>query len=332
MNELRQFADIFEGVAPWQGVAPAGYTVDFLGTLTATDFLQGVGRLPGAASLYGAVARSANARPAPPPIGNGGNGERWFEAVNWIVAAREARDRYVMASLGAFYGYQAVASQKALAMLNPMPCKLICVEPLAEKIGWIRRHMRDNQIDPDRQWVVQAALGGDNEPVLFPVGAAAIGGHNCVSTNDPAIRKHYLETLLAEGRSEQALTDILLRNSTGIIKNIVPGGDFAAEIQFVSCVTLDDVLGPFDFVDYVEADLQQSEVNVFAPALELLRRKVRRVHIGTHGADAHAALHRLFAERGWQIVFSYAPDTRHESPLGLFTTLDGVLTVRNPDL
>jgi hypothetical protein len=332
MNELNKFADVLDRVARWHGVVPAGYVADFLGTFTATDFLRDVSRLPDAVSLYGATANAAGAQLAPPTIGDGGNGERWFEAVNWIIAAREARDRYVMVSLGAFYGYQAVASQRAIAMLNPMPCKLVCVEPLAEKIGWIRRHMRDNQIDPDRQWLVQAALGGDNEPVLFPVGAATIGGHNCVSTNDSAVRKHYLDALRAEGRCEQVLSDILLRNSTGIIKNIVPGRDFAAEIRFVSCVTLNDVLGPFDFVDYLEADLQQSEVNAFPPALDLLRRKVRRLHIGTHGADVHAALHQLFAERGWQIVFSYLPDSRHESPLGPFTTLDGVLTVRNPAL
>jgi len=33
-----------------------------------------------------------------------------------------------------------------------------------------------------------------------------------------------------------------------------------------------------------------------------------------------------------EIVFSYPPNRRFESPLGGFSTNDGVLTVRNPDL
>ena len=51
----------------------------------------------------------------------------------------------------------------------------------------------------------------------------------------------------------------------------------------VSAVTLQDILGPFDSVDYVESDIQQSEILVFPPSMQLLKRKVRRVHIGTHG-------------------------------------------------
>ena len=110
--------------------------------------------------------------------------------------------------------------------------------------------------------------GGDRREQCagaFPVGAATIGGHNCVSTNDMSARRLYLQTLLDQRRCEQALSDILLRNSTGIVKDLVADDNSAAEIQFVSCVTLSDVLGPFDFVDYVESDIQQSETNVFSP-------------------------------------------------------------------
>jgi hypothetical protein len=213
-----------------------------------------------------------------------------------------------------------------------MPYKLVCVEPLAEKMVWVRRHMQNNGIDPEQQWLIEAAVGATNKPVLFPVGSATIGGHNCIATDELSARRNYLHTLLAEGRAEQALHDLLLRNSTGIIKDVTRGRNFLAEIQFVSCITLRDVLGPFNFVDYLEADLQQSEILVFPPYLDLLRRKVRRAHIGTHGAEAHAMLHQMFGESGWEIVFSYQPDSTHQSPTGAFTTGDGVLTVRNPDL
>ena len=41
MNDLGKYANIFDDLALWQGVVPHGYTADSLGTLTATNFLQG---------------------------------------------------------------------------------------------------------------------------------------------------------------------------------------------------------------------------------------------------------------------------------------------------
>jgi hypothetical protein len=95
---------------------------------------------------------------------------------------------------------------------------------------------------------------------------------------------------------------------------------------------LRDVLAPFEFVDYLDSDIQQSESIVFPPFLDLLKRKVRRIHIGTHGKDVHRSLHELFQSDGWEIVFSYAPNATHPSALGAFTINDGVLTVRNSAL
>ncbi len=105
-----------------------------------------------------------------------------------------------------------------------------------------------------------------------------------------------------------------------------------AEIKLVSATTLADVLGPFDRVDYLESDIQQSEILVFPPFIDLLKRKVRRIHIGTHGKDVHRTLHGLFEQHGWEIVFSYEPNNKFDSPLGGFVTNDGVLTVVNPVL
>ena len=100
----------------------------------------------------------------------------------------------------------------------------------------------------------------------------------------------------------------------------------------VSAVTLQDILSPFDVVDYVESDIQQSEILVFPPFMTLLKRKVRRVHIGTHGLEVHNALLQLFERDRWEIVFNYEPNSKFASPFGNFSTNDGVLTVVNPGL
>lgn len=263
---------------------------------------------------------------------NAAEAEAWFEAVNWVVAAREARERYVMITLGANYGAQAVGAYRALRVLNPMPYRLVAVEPVPTNIVWIEQHMRANGIDPERHWIIPVAISDRSEPVYFPVGGPGVGSNNCYATNELAARRNYADAFIGGGKSDEALRNLLLKNTTGIIQDLVAGADFPAEIKLVSAVTLKEVLGPFDRVDYLEADIQQSEILVFPLFLELLRRKVRRIHIGTHGVEVHRALHNIFLDRGWEIVFSYEPNARHASALGPFELNDGVLTVRNPDM
>ncbi len=320
MNKLQDYANVFDGVKPWAGQVPKGYLVDFLGTLTDAKFRVMFGIDP--ATTGGDYQQTRL-----PTIEDG---EGWFEAANWILAARDARDRYVMATLGACYGAQAVGSCRALQLLNPMPYKLVAVEPEPENYEWTRRHMRDNGIDPDEQWIVKSAISARNDPVLFPVGSPGTGAQNCLATNEEFSRKTYADEIIAAGRADQTLRNLMTTNSTGITKNLVPGENFPAEIKLVSAVTLQDVLSPFDVVDYLESDIQQSEILVFPPFMKLVKRKVRRVHIGTHGREVHDTLLELFDKDGWEIVFNYEPNSQFTSPLGKFSTNDGVLTARNP--
>jgi hypothetical protein len=322
MNDLQQYADVFANIKPWAGIVPPGYLVDFLGSMTDARFRIPFGIDPGAVGGGHVQTRL--------PIIE--DGEGWFEAVNWVKAAREAHGRFVMITLGACYGGQAVGSYRALQLLNPMPAKLVAVEPEPENFEWTARHMHDNGINPHDHWLVKAAIGSSNDPVLFPVGSPGTGAQNCVATNESAARAFYVDQIIKTKQLEVAVRNLLLHNTTGLTKDLVPGRNFIAEIKMMSAVTLRDVLGPFDFVDYVESDIQQSEILVFPPFMDILKRKVRRVHIGTHGKDVHETLHKLFREDGWELIFSFEPNCEFDSSLGRFTTNDGVLTARNPDV
>lgn len=327
MNDLKGYANIFDGIRPFSGEVPLGYKVDFLGTLTDANFLTMWGVDP---ATTGGKVETTKA----PTIADG---EIWFEAVDWIEAAKAARGRFVMVTLGANYGAQAVGAYKAVQAVNPMPCKLVAVEPEPDNISWTRRHMRDNGIDPLDQWVVGAAISDSNDPVLFPVGSPGSGAQNSFATNQKEARQNYVEHFSRSwfgGRAKTALSNLLLHNTTGIKNDLAPntGYNFMAEIKMMSAVTLVDILSPFDVVDYVELDIQQSEIIVFPPFIDFLKKKVRRIHIGTHGADVHATLLALFVKNGWEVVFDFAPNQTFTSALGDFATNDGVLTVRNPTL
>jgi O-methyltransferase len=319
---LTEYADVFSGIAPWSGRVPGSYSADFLGIRTDHRFLPLTTFPP-----EDKIERDVRTR-----LPRIEDGELWFEAANWVEAARDARDRFVMITLGANYGAQAVGACLALRTLNPMPYKLVAVEPVPENLAWTQQHMRDNGVDPAEQWLVKSAIGNSSDPVLFPIGSPGSGSQNSFATNEKAARENYARQLTQWGRGKAALRSLLLHNTTGLITNLVSGHDLPAEIKLVSCVTLRDIVAPFDIVDYIESDIQQSEILVFPPAIDFLKTKVRRIHIGTHGAEVHAELRRLFLQGGWELVFDFAPNSRFETALGTFETNDGVLTVCNPSL
>jgi hypothetical protein len=325
MDSLVEAQRLFDGITPWAGFVPKGFSADFLGILT--DF-----RFHVLSGIDPQTVGGEHVQTALPTIGEEANAEGWFEAVNWLAAARAARGKYVMVTLGAHYGAQAVGAYRAVQLLNPMPCKLVAVEPEPENCAWMVEHMCTNGIDPDEHWLIPMAISDSNEPMYFPVGAPGTGANNSYATNEAAARQQYVDTFIKEGRAEDALRNLIMHNTTGLEKDLLPGRNAIAEIKLLSCVTLKDVIGPFDRVDYLESDIQQSEILVFPPCMDLLRKKVRRIHIGTHGLDVHQSLHKLFVDHSWHIVFNFAPNATHETAIGTFVLNDGVLTVTNPDV
>ena len=310
-------------VTPWAGHVPDGYATDFLGILRDEKFLWNDNFLRN------------DMRPSTPGGGYVTElptlatfGETYFEIADWFYSALDASDRYVVVSLGAAYGSQLVGAWKALQAVNPMPAHLVAVEPVPANCEWTRKHMLDNGINPDEHSIIQAALGADNEPILFPIGAPGTGVTSAIGVNSASSRQVYLNLFQQSNQSERILRNILLFNSTGVSQEL--GLGYVGELKFVSALTLRDVLSPFDRIDLLEVDIQRSELDVIAPCFDTVNRKVRRVHIGTHGRDIHAALRALFSNAGWQIVFDYAPDSRHQTERGVLELGDGILSARNP--
>jgi hypothetical protein len=325
MNDMKEYAGAFDCLTPWRGHVPQGFLADFLGTLTDLKFRPTYG--PSRAEVGERMVTTDL-----PMLGDGSNGEGWFEAINWMAAAREARGRFVMMSLGAHYGAQLVDAHRMLQLVNPMPSMLVAVEGEPGNYAWIADHMRHNGIDPNVHWLLPMAISDSNEPVLFPVGSPGIGSNNCFASNTLNSRRIYVDLIIRDRDPNAALRSLLLDNTTGFMQPVHPGLPYMTEVKVVSAITLPDLLGPFDRIDFIEADIQQSEIVVFPPYIDALRKKVRRIHIGTHGKDVHASLHRLFADNDWDIVFSFEPNARHECELGSFELNDGILTVKNPEL
>src|SRR6266566_4477902 len=135
MNDIRSQLALFDDFEPFSGHVPKGFLVDFLGCLTDATFRTMWGVDPDqVGNEHVATQRPTVA-----------SGEAFFEAVDWFAAALDARDSYTMITLGACYGAQAVDAFRALQRLNPMPAKLVAVEPDPENFAWTQRHFRDNR-------------------------------------------------------------------------------------------------------------------------------------------------------------------------------------------
>ena len=67
-NQLGDYAHVFDRIPQWRGSVPPGYTVDFLGTLIADDFLHDVKQLSGAEYPYPRAVDGITAQARPPTL------------------------------------------------------------------------------------------------------------------------------------------------------------------------------------------------------------------------------------------------------------------------
>ena len=70
-------------------------------------------------------------------------------------------------------------------------------------------------------------------------------------------------------------------------------------MEKVRCFSIEALLKPYERVDVVHVDIQGAEYEVIAHAREVLKRKVRRLVIGTHGRSIEERLMGELAGKSW---------------------------------
>jgi FkbM family methyltransferase len=285
--------------------SPAGVVVDFLGSKT---------RLSYEAGFPGQSERGQSAQVVTPlyPFFD----EEYFEWIDILETAAAAKDRYVMIELGAGYGRWAVRA--ALAAARKPSCTFQCVAVEAEPVHfrWMLDHFRDNGLNPDDHDIIWAAVGAQSGFVPFWIGEPDGWYGQAIASNAP-------EPLpSARMRRRLKARSVLGRPP------ITPPTE--KSLLWVPCVTLAELLAPYPKVDLIDLDVQGSEFDVLAPAIELLNERVHRIHIGTHAAEIEESLRELFSAAGWTKVNDYPCQSRVPTPYGDITFGDGVQTWLNP--
>ncbi len=240
-------------------------------------------------------------------------GEDFFEWIDVLEAVDAAGEDFNMVELGAGYGRwlvnaaQAVRRHKGGRIRNVWLCGL---EASPERAAWMDTHFRDNGLDPAEHMLLACAAGADGRDLILPrAGIPELG---------------YGEQPLSF-EMEGALPD-----NVGVIDVTHEDGRVESFYRIRS-LTLPEIVGD-RIIDLIDIDVQGHEVNVLKPFPEVLRRQVRRLHIGTHAHWIEAELIALLTGLGFVPQRLMTVYQVNETPWGPLHCLDGIQSWVNPAL
>jgi FkbM family methyltransferase len=293
-RQRRQFAleahdapphPVFESFRPWVAWVDPGWDVNFLGVRTRVAFF----------SLFEQLADYSRRRrvEALLPVPN----EEYFECIALLQAVLEARGSFTMVELGSGWGRWIVNGVAALRAHGALPYHVVGVEAEPTHFRWMKQHLADNDVDPRRATLIEAAVAEADGSVWFHVGDAA----------------DWYGQGIAPGREAST-----------------PGASRA--VESVRAVSVRTVLCPLERVDLLDVDIQGAEADVLEPAGDVLDERAKRVYVATHDRANEERLRALFAKLGWTSIYDFAGEETSETPWGRIMFEDGVQLWLNPKL
>src|SRR5262245_54566061 len=304
---------IFQEHPPWRGELDDRYQIYWTGARFRKWLFEG--RVPPGP----AFDRSPDAGARVGCTGLPAFDEDYFEWISVLLAAKAAREQFVMIELGAGYGRWLVGGAAAVRHLNPRPMRLVGVEAEPSNFRWMKEVFRDNGLDPREHWLIEAAVNDKDGEVLFHVGDA---------------QRWYGQRIAAGGSPEapESWGRRLMRYAARVFGRKPQADPQQVGLRRVKAISLNRILAKLGTVDLIDADIQGEEALVFEASADRVDAQVRRVHIGTHGPEVEAQLRALFRRLGWEPVFDYFFGSRAETPYGLIDFQDGVQAWVNPKL
>jgi FkbM family methyltransferase len=278
-----------------------GWLIDGLGIKTSVDF-----------------ADMSNWQVQFEPVAEPQFNESYFEWIDLLSAVCEAREKFVMIELGAGFGPWLVAAATALRQLGSTPCHLVGVEAEPTRFRWMTEHLRNNDISPEHHLLIQAVVQKAKQSnAWFNVGNPRQTYGASVVSGDavPTIWSHGLRGWVRS---------LMNRSNKRGRNEIRP--------EKIRSIKLSEILAELSHVDLIDMDIQGAEYGVVEESMECLNRKVKRIHIGTHGSELETKLRAAFQANGWINIHDYGTQTVASTPYGEISFADGVQSWLNPRL
>lgn len=298
-------------VQPRARVVPQGHFLEFGGAVTPAEWTNAEWRRQREVRVQ--KAEAVIEPPPAPPVN-----EEYFEWIDLLEAIDTARDHFVMIELGAGYGRWSVHGALAARAAGLEPhCVAVEAEPTHAR--WLRQHFLDNGLPPADHELLWAAIGREAGFVPFATGHA----RTCYS-REVVKRTDAPFPTAAERRTLRA------RSVLGRPPRV---SDERTGSMWVPALGLNEVLAPYRMVDLLDLDIQGAELVVLSAAIGRLNARVRRAHVGTHGAvpGVEDGLRELFTKHGWSCQHDYATGAVVDTPYGQVEFADGVQSWINND-
>lgn len=243
--------------------------------------------------------------------------EEYFEWIDILQSAKEAKERFTVVELGAGYGRWAARACLAARQLGIKDIHAILVEAEPVHADWAEEHMRNNAITSFK--VLRAAIGPAAGTTQFVV---EMPEGNGASTPDI----WYGQALNWTDESHHRPTG---RTYHGF--DVIDNGTGWGVID-VDVLPLEQVVDGIDVVDIIDMDIQGAEADVVEASIGLMSERVKRVFIGTHSIDVENRIRDVMNAAGWQKVWDFSCGATSITPYGTVAFQDGVQSWVNPKL
>jgi FkbM family methyltransferase len=303
------------------------YVENFVGALTRNEFEAELPPTPAGQQMNFSVSGRALATDADPTL-PAMLTEDYFEWIDTLESIDQARGEYVMVELGAGYGRWLINAAAALRRHKghpKLPSRFIGVEASPLRFRWLLQNCQDNEVDAATNRLVWGAVSNDEEAGFFPIYHAHWTGNQGHTYGAPFEK--------ADGTRFQRVelqTD-LNKLYPDLEYYVSPTAEGQLFIR-VQTVSLAHLIRDHAVVDLIDMDIQGAELDVVRSSLDELNRKVKRVHIATHGHDIEREIRALLAAQGWENVWDLPYDKVHASRYGEMYFCDGIQGWINPAL
>lgn len=238
-------------------------------------------------------------------------GEDYLEWIDIIEAAKSAQGRFVMFELGAGFGRWCMNAMHALNFLNPLPFHFVAVEAEKSHFNFLKLYFEAHGLKLEDHRLIEAAVDVEFGQALFNMGEPNGWYGQYLDDKKPSLF-HRLAFFLRNSSKKEEQTE--------------------RRKDIVKTITLNSLLEEYDRVDLIDMDIQSAELKVLQASIELLNKKVKRVHIGTHSKEIDEGLKNLFLENKWTNVHLFPSFTTCPTPYGVVEFNDGIQSWVNPKI
>jgi len=220
-----------------------------------------------------------------------------------------------MLEIGANYG-RWVGRGAAAARIKGIPFFLGIIEAIPSRWILIEENMRLNHISSESYRIFPCAVGNKDAQVFFHV-AYPEGNQFVTNWRGQSILKNQNIAVTPLNQKLRGYQVYQTKDKHHVVK--VPQRRLSA--------ILDEV--PFSSIDLCDFDVQGVEYDTIQEAIDVLNKRVKCLHIGTHGRDIEKKLKALLLSHQWRLERDYCNKAEHETEYGKIKFCDGIQTWKN---